>query len=358
MQREAAGPDKDEEEKKVQARLADDSIIQRKEAKKEDEEEKTVQTKVAPGYAFKVSSSAESGIESLRGGGRPLSPSLRAFYEPRFGHDFSRVRVHHDAQAAASARAINAHAYTIGRDIVFGPAQYAPGTSSGQRLLAHELTHVVQQTGRSGANGPAHGLLSKSNDRLHTKATVFRSPAATSSPSSAATSIPADLKAEIDSLMERTGGKPKEADLERLGRLAAGILGPKGVTSLARKAGVKGAERRDEEVDGSTEGTIQRQAAEAAGGVAATMWWLTLVDGPLPIGDIIYGALILGAAITATAAADAIRRSCSKKLTACLENPWQPDWNRGDFGPRKDCSACYRECVLAAGIWPDYKCPR
>ncbi len=65
--------------------------------------------------------------------------------EPRFGHDFSSVRVHNDAEAAGAARALNARAYTIGDDIVFGLGEYAPATAEGERLLARELTHVVQQ---------------------------------------------------------------------------------------------------------------------------------------------------------------------------------------------------------------------
>ena len=65
--------------------------------------------------------------------------------ESRFGHDFSQVRVHVDSQAVESAGAVNALAYTVGRDIVFGPGRYAPQTSDGRRLLAHELTHVLQQ---------------------------------------------------------------------------------------------------------------------------------------------------------------------------------------------------------------------
>lgn len=83
--------------------------------------------------------------EVLRSPGQPLDTATRAFTEPRFGHDFSGVRVHTDAKAAESARAVNALAYTVGRDVVFGTNLYAPGTISGQRLLAHELTHVVQQ---------------------------------------------------------------------------------------------------------------------------------------------------------------------------------------------------------------------
>ena len=78
--------------------------------------------------------------------GRPLDFSARAFMERRFGHDFSNVRVHHDSRAQASAQAVNAHAYTVGSHVVFDAGQYAPGTREGEHLLAHELSHVVQQS--------------------------------------------------------------------------------------------------------------------------------------------------------------------------------------------------------------------
>ena len=87
--------------------------------------------------------------EVLHSPGQPLAAETRAFMEPRFGHDFSNVRVHTDAKAAESARAVNALAYTVGRDVVFGTGSYIPGTITGDRLLAHELTHVVQQKGQS-----------------------------------------------------------------------------------------------------------------------------------------------------------------------------------------------------------------
>jgi Domain of unknown function (DUF4157) len=77
--------------------------------------------------------------------GQPLDAATRTFFEPRFGHDFSHVRIHADARAAESARSVNALAYTVGRDVVFGVGQYAPGTAAGQQLLAHELTHTIQQ---------------------------------------------------------------------------------------------------------------------------------------------------------------------------------------------------------------------
>jgi len=85
----------------------------------------------------------------LRSSGQPLSEEARTVMEARFGHDFSRVRVHTDARAADSVQAVNAMAYTVGPHVVFGTGQYAPTTVAGKKLLAHELTHVVQQGDRS-----------------------------------------------------------------------------------------------------------------------------------------------------------------------------------------------------------------
>jgi hypothetical protein len=76
---------------------------------------------------------------------QPLDAETQTFMESRFSQDFSKIRLHIDAQAAKSAESINARAYTIGRDIVFGAGQYTPTTPDGKRLLAHELTHVLQQ---------------------------------------------------------------------------------------------------------------------------------------------------------------------------------------------------------------------
>jgi hypothetical protein len=92
--------------------------------------------------------------EVLGSPGQPLDVGTRAFMEPRFGHDFSHVRVHTDAKAAESARAVNALTYTVGRDVVFGTGQYTPGTQDGGKLLAHELTHVVQQKGGTDNSEP------------------------------------------------------------------------------------------------------------------------------------------------------------------------------------------------------------
>jgi outer membrane protein OmpA-like peptidoglycan-associated protein len=94
------------------------------------------------------SAELESYLAASRGAGQPLPLSARAFFEPRFGQDFGRVRVHTDARAAEASNDISAHAFTAGSDIYFAAGQYRPGSSSGDRLLGHELTHVVQQ-GRS-----------------------------------------------------------------------------------------------------------------------------------------------------------------------------------------------------------------
>ena len=83
---------------------------------------------------------------ALAGAGKPLEPALRQEMEQRFGHDFSQVRVHLGATAEQSARDVNARAYTAGNNMVFGAGEFNPGTREGQRLLAHELTHVVQQS--------------------------------------------------------------------------------------------------------------------------------------------------------------------------------------------------------------------
>lgn len=95
-------------------------------------------------------SSSPSGAGVLgairRSPGHPLDAGTRAFFEPRFGRDFSGVRVHTDTSAAASARSIRAHAYTAGEHLVFDTGQFAPETEAGRRLLAHELAHVAQQT--------------------------------------------------------------------------------------------------------------------------------------------------------------------------------------------------------------------
>jgi hypothetical protein len=98
----------------------------------------------------------------LRAPGQPLDAETRAFMEPRFGHDFGDVRVHHDLAAAWSAHDVNAMAYTVGRHIVFGAHMLQPSTQEGRRLIAHELAHVLQQSGSDGGTGaPARALIQR-----------------------------------------------------------------------------------------------------------------------------------------------------------------------------------------------------
>ena len=115
-----------------------------------DKKDEKLQAKETRGETPEVTSRIEANIKALMDGGQPLPESTRAFFEPRFGYDFSQVRIHTDAHTTESARAFNAQAYTVGRDVVFGAGQYAPTTSHGQRVLAHELAHVIQQESVSG----------------------------------------------------------------------------------------------------------------------------------------------------------------------------------------------------------------
>jgi len=119
-------------------------------------DEALIQAKTMRSVTPEVTPTIGAGIQSLQGGGQSLSKSERDFFEPRFGTDFSNVRVHSDVRAFGLAQSVNARAFTHGRDVVFGAGQYTPGTATGNALLAHELTHVVQQGAhRSSAHSSA-----------------------------------------------------------------------------------------------------------------------------------------------------------------------------------------------------------
>jgi outer membrane biosynthesis protein TonB len=181
VQRQAEPEEEEEEEEKskpVQTELANDAQVQRQEEPEEEEEEtlqakplashitpliqrqtepeeeeekeeeEPAQAKADSGRTSVVNPAAQAQINALRGGGQPLSAPDRAFFEPRFGYDFSHVQIYTDTRAAESAKAVHARAYTVGQHVVFGTGQYSPTTSTGRGLIAHELTHVVQQ--RSG----------------------------------------------------------------------------------------------------------------------------------------------------------------------------------------------------------------
>jgi hypothetical protein len=132
-----------EDEELLQGKL-ETGVVQRQ------EEEELLQGKSEirnPAGGFEASDDIKSRLTNLKGNGSPLPDELRADVEARFGTDFSAVRVHADGEAGKLNRDLRARAFTHGSDIYFGAGRYDPDSSAGRRLLAHELTHVVQQTG-------------------------------------------------------------------------------------------------------------------------------------------------------------------------------------------------------------------
>jgi hypothetical protein len=145
LQRKCAACEEEDDHKKLQRHVAEESslVVQRKCSQCEEEEaQKRVQrseTGAGPATA------PDSVNEVLRSPGRPMDSSARSFMEPRFGHDFSGVRIHTGAAADRAVRDVSAAAFTVGSDIAFASGRYEPETEAGRHLLAHELTHTVQQ---------------------------------------------------------------------------------------------------------------------------------------------------------------------------------------------------------------------
>ena len=141
----------EEEEKVLQTKPLVERIsplIQRMVEPTEEDEEKlqTVQTKENPGQAPSVTSNLEARLNTSKGSGQPLPDETRSFMESRFGHDFSQVRVHAGGAAGQLNQELRAQAFTHGQDVYFGAGKYSPKSLEGKRLLAHELTHTVQQS--------------------------------------------------------------------------------------------------------------------------------------------------------------------------------------------------------------------
>ena len=161
--------------------------------------------------------------EVLGAQGQPLEPATRTLMEARFGHNFSQVRVYADARAAESARAVRARAYTSGSEIVFGAGEYRPATASGQRLLAHELVHVVQGGAERGGPltvGAADSALEREADKgaegagliTHTAARglLMRQPTGKDEPAKEQAKAPGETAPKIDEKEE----KQREAILD------------------------------------------------------------------------------------------------------------------------------------------------
>ena len=154
------------------------------------------------------------------GGGSPLAPDVREEMQGRLGHDFSDVRVHNDSRAHESAQSVNAHAYTVGSNVVFQRDKYDPGSAAGKTMLAHELTHVVQQR-----NGPVDGSsagggikVSDPSDRFEREASanadrVMSAPAPAAQLSSASAAVQrheADEETAQGSFVQRAEAEEEE----------------------------------------------------------------------------------------------------------------------------------------------------
>ena len=152
------------------------------------------------------------------GGGQALEAGTRAEMEAGFGHDFADVRIHTGAKASESAKAVHAQAYTVGNDVVFGGNNYAPGTSAGKRMLAHELTHVVQQRSGPVDGTPTAGGVSVSDpsDRfeLAAETTADRIMAGTRLSAASPGLNSASLQREADDQVEGSGALVQRQETE------------------------------------------------------------------------------------------------------------------------------------------------
>ena len=123
-----------------------EEVIHRKSGREENAEDQQIQSKERHTPLSKNTSPLSNNIQALKGCGSPLPDSTRAFFEPRFGADFGQVRVHTDSRASETTNSLQARALTVGQNIAFGAGQYAPESTHGKELLAHELVHTIQQT--------------------------------------------------------------------------------------------------------------------------------------------------------------------------------------------------------------------
>ena len=184
------------------------------ECEEKDEELRRASAAGQTGAAGADPARVESRFAAL-GPGRPLSPGLRGFFEPRFGHDFGAVRLHTGPSAAAAATAARARAFTLRRDVVFGAGEYAPTSRRGRHLIAHELAHVVQQ-GRGAGGAP---VLRRQPEE--TAGAASPAPAATPAPAAAAPPGPAPAAEESTAAAA--------TDLAKQQDRAAGAAAPRGL---------------------------------------------------------------------------------------------------------------------------------
>jgi hypothetical protein len=211
----------------------------------EDEEGVELQMKPRPGRGATLGAAAAAGVRGLQqSGGSPLPASERRFFEPRFGQDFSAVRVHTGAGADTAARSMGARAFTLGHDVAFGAGQYTSGTQAGRKLLAHELTHVVQQ----GASHEAEGASEPVVRRAVVEARVQRQTAdAPATPAQASPMTLADhdeeMKGRVNGLFYHVSDNRKilQRSLRRIERALRGPeAGPAPAEEVDPREGIRG----------------------------------------------------------------------------------------------------------------------
>jgi hypothetical protein len=287
----------------------------------------------------------EARVRALRTGGTALPANLSSYFSSKLGFDFSQVRIHDDALAAEAARQLRANAFAVGNHIAFASGSYNHDTPAGQWLIAHELAHVVQQ---GAAPGTAAG-----SSALNLQRQVANE--ARDAQGDGAVNISQIVPA---ALPDETLITIAEAALEANGydwilqmATSAGFLRTKEATPVQAHTDAANIPVFRQAQAGAVAWQVFTRYALAAGVTSQ-------LDSPAPgPADLVaLGILVVGTAVALYTLAS--YSQCDAALATCLGNPWQPDWNRGDFGPRKDCGACYRECKHAGGIWPDYKCPR
>ncbi len=166
--------------------------------------------------------------EVLEEDGHDLDEATRAFMESRFGYDFSRVRVHTNARAAESARAVNALAYTVGKDVVFASGHYQPQTQTGRQLLAHELAHTIQQGDRPRAQ-QAKVQIGEEGDELESEADRLADRVMKGGQSGAALPLPPPPSSSTQLLQRAPAGS---ATMESAAENAAGAASPSPTTRL------------------------------------------------------------------------------------------------------------------------------
>jgi hypothetical protein len=195
---------------------------------------------------------------ALRSSGQPLDSRTRAYMEPRFGHDFSRVRVHTNVAATESARELDALAYTVGPNIVFADSQYSPDTLGGRKLLAHELTHVVQQS----AAGPLRIQRQAAGEKKQKATTDAESKTPAAVPAVESTSAAVVSDTDIDALDLSATVKERAKELKTKHPDISFTSGRRDVASQAQAMAINIVTSKDrkwiEHVPYTAAGTLQK----------------------------------------------------------------------------------------------------